>query len=56
VLNKHTGAMTVTPRRAIHRYNGVEVAMLDGKNKLGRGKNETNMLAVLIDLELQLRR
>jgi hypothetical protein len=28
----------------------------DGKNKFGRGKNETNMLAVLIDLELQLRR
>jgi hypothetical protein len=28
----------------------------DGKSKFGRGKNETNMLAVLIDLELQLRR
>ena len=26
----------------------------DGKNKFGRGKNETNMLAVLIDVEIQL--
>jgi hypothetical protein len=26
----------------------------DGKNKFGLGKNETNMLAVLIDLEIQL--